>query len=194
MVRSITVWLVFAPGVLPPCRGLPCCPFAGPLSNNRVLLSWVSLLLYLGSGKSHPLQLHCCDEWVQLYGLTDKFINLVSGSSFTRLRNRSADNTCILISERLELPLYLHWCSLYAHVSAINSVIMTRLNRFVSCSCLASCERKLELVRQNEMRVCQRWCHPEVLTLILPIVLRRNLSSPALLLLLCASVLPVTYI
>lgn len=104
-------------------------------------------LLYLGSERSHPLRLHCCvvrgDEWMQLFGLTDTFINLVSGNSFACLHNRSADNTCILISERLELPLYLRWCSLYALVSAINRIVMTSLNRFLSCSYLASCERKL---------------------------------------------------
>lgn len=104
-------------------------------------------LLCLGSGKSHPLWLHCgvvhSDEWMQLFGLTDTFINLVSGNSFARLHNRSTDNTCILISDRLKLPLYLRWCSLYALVSAINSVIMTSLNRFLSRSCLASCKRKL---------------------------------------------------
>lgn len=111
-----------------------------------------------------------------------------------------------MISERLELPFYLHCCLWYTLVFAINSVIMTSLNRFLSCSCLASSERKLQLVRQGEMRVCQRWWQPELLNLILPIVLHRNSSLTILpivlhrnvslntLLLLFALVLPLTHV
>lgn len=134
-------------GSCPPAEGFP----AALLQNLYQITGFCSVgfpcrLLSLGSGRSRPLRLHCCaarsDEWMQVFGLTDTFVNLVSGNSFARLCNRSVVNTCILISERLGLPVYLHWCPLCALVSAIKGVIRTSLSGFLSCSCLASCERK----------------------------------------------------
>lgn len=54
-------------------------------------------------------------------------------------------------------------CSLYTLVSAINSAVMTGLNKFLSCSYLANCERKLQGFRQNKVRACQRQCQLHVL-------------------------------
>lgn len=54
-------------------------------------------------------------------------------------------------------------CSLYTLIVAINSAVMTGLNKFLSCSYLANCERKLQRFRQNKVRACQRQCQLQVL-------------------------------